>query len=76
MFKSARDYKYANLCIFKKDSALYGVYLSITSFLNIYLQKIYIDCRRKLHSIHQRDLKVYIGSIDKKYLSFLGLTKP
>ena len=24
--------------------------LSITSFLHIYLQKIYIDCRRKLHS--------------------------
>ena len=34
--------------------------------LNMYLQKCYKIYRRKIYSINQRDLRVYIGSINKK----------
>ena len=42
-----------NLCIFLRFWIIQCIHLypSITSFLNIYLQKIYIDCRKKPHSI-------------------------
>ena len=54
------DREYMLTCsFFFKFCIIQCIYLSITSFLNIYLQKIYIDWRRKLHSINQRNLRVY-----------------
>ena len=54
------DREYMLTCaLFFKFCIIQCIYLSITSFLNIYLQKIHIDWRRKLHSINQRKLSVY-----------------
>ena len=53
-------------CVLKKFCILQCIYLSITLFFNIYLQKMLHRFRRKLHSIKLRNLRVYIKSIDKK----------
>ena len=54
------DREYMLTCaFFFKFCITQCIYLSITSFLNNYLQKNYIDWRRKLHSINQRKLRVY-----------------
>ena len=55
-----------------KVCIIYRIYLSIISFLNIYLQKKCIIRRRKLHSL-KSDIEgiMYFGSTDYLFLSFL-----
>ena len=51
MFRYTREYMQPVLFLRFWIIQCIHLYQSITSFLNIYLQKIYIDCRKKPHSI-------------------------
>ena len=73
MFRSAREYMQTS-AIFFLNFAWYSAHI----YWNIYLQKIYIGCRRKLHSIKlQRSEGVHLKHWWKisicLYLSFLGV---
>ena len=55
MFRSAES-----ICKPVQFLKIQCIYLSIASFLNIYLQKCYKNCRRKLHSMKSERLILYI----------------